>query len=194
MTGNSEETATSRMHNPRDRNGSWMPSGLTISGMSAPLLPKHQSLRIASLRCWRAWASSSRLNLNGSSITDAGLGSIGQMRDLDALFLVGTRVGDAGLANVKGLGSLTLLNLDKTRVTDAGLANLEDLRNLERLDLSDTPVTDAGLKILGSMPRLRTLAPGWHQGYRCQLGPTEEDARSCDPCSEPDERDRCRPC
>jgi hypothetical protein len=65
-----------------------------------------------------------RLNLNGSSITDAGLAAVRALRNLDALLLVATHTSDAGLVNLKDLSRLTLLDLDQTRVTDGGLAHL----------------------------------------------------------------------
>ena len=64
----------------------------------------------------------------------------GTVLDLD-----GTSVSDAGLAHLAGLTGLRWLYLYSTSVSDAGLAHLAGLTGLQWLYLSDTGVTDAGV-------------------------------------------------
>lgn len=73
------------------------------------------------------------------------------------LKLGNTKIGDAGLRSVGKLKNLTRLGLEQTAVTDAGLANLSGLKHLEHLNLYGTKVTDAGLKALAGMKQLKTL-------------------------------------
>ena len=96
------------------------------------------------------------LNLAGTAITDAGLASLGGLKNLQRLHLERTAVTDAGLAQLKGLAELRYLNLYGTKVTDAGLASLKGLSKLQSLYLWQTAVTDAGEKDLqAALPSLR---------------------------------------
>jgi hypothetical protein len=73
------------------------------------------------------------------------------------LDLGGTSVSDAGMGTVSRMTNLVRLHLDLTRVTDEGLRRLGALRHLEYLNLRGTAVTDQGLQALRSLPRLRSL-------------------------------------
>jgi YHS domain-containing protein len=96
------------------------------------------------------------LNLAGTAVTDAGLASLGALKNLQRLHLERTAVTDAGLAQLKGLADLRYLNLYGTKVTDAGLASLKGLSKLQSLYLWQTAVTDAGEKDLqAALPSLR---------------------------------------
>ena len=73
------------------------------------------------------------------------------------LDLSGTGITDAGLATVAQFKNLTRLHLNRTRISDTGLKQLSGLQQLEYLNLYGTGVTDAGLQSLTSLKKLRTL-------------------------------------
>ena len=84
------------------------------------------------------------LDLIDSTITDAGLENLKELRGLEFLILNNTRVTDAALVHLRGLGELVSLDLRGTGVTDSGLTHLTGLRNLTWLDVTDTQVTEEG--------------------------------------------------
>jgi formylglycine-generating enzyme required for sulfatase activity/serine/threonine protein kinase len=87
------------------------------------------------------------LILWGANVSDAGLAHLSECKNLTTIDLNGNpKVTDAGLAyfgNCKDLRSLALGGA--TRVTDAGLAHIKDFRNVTCLNLWGTQVSDAGL-------------------------------------------------
>ena len=95
------------------------------------------------------------LDLNRTSITDAGLACITPLKSLESLCLFSTHGSDAGLAYIGELKSLKELDLNSTQITDAGLVHLRGLANLESLNLAGTKISDRGLENLG--PLLRSL-------------------------------------
>ncbi len=105
----------------------------------------------------RLWRRVERVERSGLSVTDAGLGHIAGLTNLEWLDLNSTHVTDAGLAHLAGLTNLEALGLGNTQVTDAGLAHLAGLTNLKRLWLGNTQVTDAGLAHLAGLTELQGL-------------------------------------
>jgi hypothetical protein len=97
------------------------------------------------------------LNLSNTSITDAGMLEISELKDLRTLALGETRLDDAGLKQLRGMTTLKSLDLSNTRVTGAGLQELRELVNLTSLDLGFTAVSDAGLRQLRAFKNLATL-------------------------------------
>jgi len=121
------------------------------------------------------------LNLEKTSVTDAGMKEVGRCTGLISLYVSWTGVTDAGLAelkNLKRLENLRLNELDvtdpglvhlqaypqlrnlslyRTRVTDAGMVHLKDLFFLEHLSLDQTAVTDLGLRPLARLTNLSYL-------------------------------------
>jgi hypothetical protein len=97
------------------------------------------------------------LSLEGSPIDDGGLVYVGQIHDLEKLFLKGTRVRGPGLARLKNLTKLVHLSLRELPLTDEGLAQLPALPQLAYLGLDNTQVTDAGLVELKRFAQLDTL-------------------------------------
>jgi len=97
------------------------------------------------------------LNLDDTSVSNAGLVNLKGLTSLSDLSLSYTQVSDAGLAHLKGLTSLLNLRLARTQVSDAGLVHLKGLTNLSFLDLRDTHVTDAGLAHLKGLTNLSSL-------------------------------------
>ena len=82
------------------------------------------------------------LDLNGTSIGDAGVASLSSLTNLTFLDLGGTSIGDAGVAELTSLTKLEELNLHSTSIGDAGVASLSSLTKLEDLGLSNTSITD----------------------------------------------------
>jgi RNA polymerase sigma factor (sigma-70 family) len=98
------------------------------------------------------------VNLVATKVTDDELRWLSVFPNLRILYLHHTSIGDAGVANLRDLKSLTTLDLFDTRVTDAGMEHLAEwMPHLEWLELSDTQVTDAGLRFLKGLRHLRHL-------------------------------------
>jgi hypothetical protein len=123
------------------------------------------------------------LILSGTSTTDAGLANIGDLIELESLFLRSrqpitdyglqcltnlihlmsldlreSQISDEGLLYVQELKNLEILNLDMTSITDKGLAYITNLESLKELSLNRTKVTDAGVsKIMETNPSLRII-------------------------------------
>jgi hypothetical protein len=117
-----------------------------------------EAQRIPGLRLWDATDADlghlkgltelQRLNLEGTKVTDAGLEHLEGLTALQRLDLAYTQVTDAGLKHLQGLTALQYLYLGGTQVTDAGLVHLEGLTALQQLVLFRTKVTDAGVEQL----------------------------------------------
>ncbi|QDU13073.1 Leucine Rich repeats (2 copies) [Gimesia maris] len=104
------------------------------------------------------------LILDNTSISDAGLNFIGEMRNLERVGLYDTLVSDDGLKPLLKLSKLEKLNIAcapgclppglrpvpaanvrRNQITDRGLGYLTELSSLRSLNLQATRVTDAGL-------------------------------------------------
>lgn len=93
-------------------------------------------------------------SLTGGPLTDAGLGSVARLRQLEVLRLDETQVTDAGLRRLAGLKELKTLSLEDTQLTDEALAELEGLAQLEKLNVNGTRVTREGVaRFRRAMPR-----------------------------------------
>lgn len=97
------------------------------------------------------------VNLEGSRITDAGLGRLTHCRQLLALDLGGTQITDAGIEYLKECPRLRWLSLYGTRLSDAGVEHLETLSELQWLNLDATEVGDVGLAHLEGLSKLEVL-------------------------------------
>jgi hypothetical protein len=80
------------------------------------------------------------LDIGRTQVTDAGMASIGGMRNLERLHLEQTAITDSGVKQLAGLGKLEYLNLYGTEVTAAIFEPLANLRNLRKLFLWETKV------------------------------------------------------
>ena len=98
-----------------------------------------------------------RLDLEGTSIGDAGLAHLTGLTNLVSLYINNTQVSDAGLEHLKGLTTLEILALDYTKVTGKGMVHLKGLTRLSKLSLDHTQVTDAGLAQLNRLMNLEQL-------------------------------------
>jgi hypothetical protein len=97
------------------------------------------------------------LDLEGSSVTDAGLDELKDFHDFYSLDLSRTKVSDAGLAKLADHAEIQFLHLRETSITDAGLEHLTMLPNLEGLDLEATGISDDGLQHLSKLAKLKSL-------------------------------------
>jgi hypothetical protein len=99
-----------------------------------------------------------RLLINTTKVTDAGMVTVGGLRNLNELVLSNLpSVTNTGLESLKDLKNLRILYLANSRITDAGVASLKNFPQLEILGLNFTATTDAALDDLRALPRLRTL-------------------------------------
>ena len=114
-----------------------------------------------------------------SSISDAGLLSLAQLRSLRSLDL-GKGIADRGLANLSALHQLETLGLDKCEtingsglaslnadslaelslgkgINDEGFKNVARFKSLRGLYVFFAPITDHGMETLSSLPKLERL-------------------------------------
>jgi hypothetical protein len=88
------------------------------------------------------------IELKGTTITDAEIGYLNRLTNLEFITLTDTAVTDAGLVHLRKLTNLRFLVLSKTAVTDAGLIHLRGLTNADDIFLENTAVTDDGIASL----------------------------------------------
>jgi hypothetical protein len=93
------------------------------------------------------------LFLSGSALTDDGLSRLRGLNRLRSLQLDGTKVTDVGLGALERFTCLFYLNLSNTDVGDAGVHRVKHLNALQTLGLRGTRVTDVGVR------RLQTALP-----------------------------------
>jgi hypothetical protein len=88
-------------------------------------------------RYFAAFPKLRQIGLSGTPLSDAGLDSLKDIAELDALILSGTKITDAGLAQLAGCKKLQLLAVDGTGVTRAGIAALR--KALPQLEVTVEP-------------------------------------------------------
>jgi uncharacterized membrane protein/mono/diheme cytochrome c family protein len=81
--------------------------------------------------------------LGRTAITDAGVETLSQYKNLRALHLEGTSISGQNLARLSSLPQLTYLNLSGTRVTSEAVAPLKGKPNLRHVYLFNTPAEPA---------------------------------------------------
>ncbi|OWK36957.1 Alanyl-tRNA synthetase [Fimbriiglobus ruber] len=119
-------------------------------------------------------AEVTKLWLNGTKITDAGLKELVDFPNLTELDLTGSKVTGRGLKSLTQFKQLRTLNVGYTAVTDDGLEDLKNLHHLTSLDLDGCRVTEAGLRKLKDvrdLERLRFGLPWDRPGGRPPLVP-----------------------
>ena len=94
------------------------------------------------------------LSLSRTKVTDAGLRSLSQLKDLETLDLSFTDVGDSGVAHLAGMQGLRQLVLNDTMITHASLAILAKMTRLKSVNLSRTRVNEEAVE------QLRRMLPG----------------------------------
>ncbi|MBW3541547.1 MAG: DUF433 domain-containing protein [Planctomycetes bacterium] len=98
------------------------------------------------------------LVLNGTAISDAGVGTLRSLDKLEKLTLIDTNVTGTGFAGWMGRRRLRRLHLAGSPVDDEGLSSLRHLSGLESLDITLAPCAGTGFADLGQLERLRELA------------------------------------
>lgn len=83
--------------------------------------------------------------LGRTAVTDAGIETVRQFKNLRALHLEGTAVTGRTLAELSSLSQLTYLNLSGTKVTSDALSPLKSMPNLRHLFLFNTPAEPASV-------------------------------------------------
>ena len=83
--------------------------------------------------------------LGRTAITDAGIDTLSQFKNLRAVHLEGTAVTGRSLAKLRSLSQLTYLNLSGTSVTSDAVAPLKNTPNLRHLYLFNTPADPASM-------------------------------------------------
>ena len=122
-----------------------------------PLKTENRRITDADLRQLKAFPRLNHLVLkNCRQVTDAGLGELSGLANLQYLYLNDTPITDAGLVHIASLRSLEELSLTNTQVTGAGLMQLSGLTKLDYLYLYSTPITPAGVdELQKALPKCR---------------------------------------
>ncbi len=95
--------------------------------------------------------------IGGQQLTDTGLASFKDCKNLNYLNLNNTKATDAGLAHFKDCRNLAYVFIAATQVTDAGLAHFKNCKNLRGLNLDETAVTDESAKVIQEFTFLKGL-------------------------------------
>lgn len=93
-----------------------------------------------------------------AAIDDGALARLGELPQLQSLFLTNTSVTDAACRQLAGCKSLAELGLSGTRVTGEGLAALTTLPKLSRLYLASLELGELGARRLGEFAGLTHLS------------------------------------
>ena len=83
--------------------------------------------------------------LGRTAVTDAGVETLSQFKNLRALHLEGTAVAGRTLAKLSSLSQLSYLNLSATKVTSDALTPLKNMPKLRHLYLFNTPAEPASM-------------------------------------------------
>jgi hypothetical protein len=97
------------------------------------------------------------LSIASRNVTDAGIGHLRNMLDLQRLDLSDTRVTDRSLEVIKGFKGLQELYLINTGISDEGLKSIAEMKSLKRLILPNFNLTEEGLDQLKKMKSLQYL-------------------------------------
>jgi Leucine-rich repeat (LRR) protein len=104
------------------------------------------------------------LELYGGKFNDDGLLKLAGLSKLKLLMLSSNRqLTDRGVAVIGNMPELEKLYLCGTGITDKSLAGISRLKQLIRLDLCHTGISEAGLATLAGMPKLAELTLGGKQ-------------------------------
>ena len=76
------------------------------------------------------------------------------------LYLARSQITDAGMGTIGGMSNLERLHLENTAVSDDGIAELTGLSNLEYLNLYNTKVGNGIFDTFATLPKLRKASSG----------------------------------
>ena len=103
-----------------------------------------------------------RLDIQSTKITDAGMIGVGEMSTLQSLILCETGVTETGLKQLKRLPNLRELMVGGDgpgpRITDAGLKEIAGCSQLRGLSVAGANNTEAGIREIGTLKDLRGLS------------------------------------
>ena len=103
------------------------------------------------------------LNIFDRTFSDIGMGILPRFTSLTRLSIEGTAVTNAGLKHLASMSQLEELWLNDTSISDSGLDDLRPLRALKQLHLGGTRVTVSGvLNLWPALTRVRMSFPGGH--------------------------------
>jgi len=88
------------------------------------------------------------LNFEGAHITDIGILSLPELKDLRCIDLDSTAITDKATEKIGSFLNLEEIWLEDTKITDTGLSRLSHLRKLRFVSLFGCPVTDQGVELL----------------------------------------------
>ena len=106
------------------------------------------------------------LKIGDSNMDDNKLKSIVKLSSLTRLSVERTKVSDAGIALLNGLPKLTYLNLVGTAVTAKGLNQLKSLKDLRQIFLYQTAISEAEFSQLSKLFPKAVIDTG---GYKLQF-------------------------
>jgi serine/threonine protein kinase/Leucine-rich repeat (LRR) protein len=102
-----------------------------------------------------------RLEIDDTSVTDAGLEHLTSCHSLEFLSLVRNKITDAGVAHLKKCPQLKSLIVDQTAISDTSLQHLATNDKLESLSIATTQVTEPGVRVFAkSHPSCRVIWSG----------------------------------
>jgi len=97
------------------------------------------------------------LSVNDTTIDEAAMKEIGQLRQLSTLYLAHNEVTDAGVCHLAGMTQLTKLGLLQKDITDKSVPTLMKLQKVETLLVDQTGLTDAAVKLFAGLPALANI-------------------------------------
>jgi len=106
------------------------------------------------------------LKIGDSNLDDNNLKSIVKLSSLTRLSIEKTAVSDAGIALLNGLPKLTYLNLVGTKLTAKGLTQLKSLKDLRQIFLYQTAISGAEFSQLSKLFPKALIDTG---GYKLQF-------------------------
>lgn len=97
------------------------------------------------------------VRLIGPQVTNRSLRNLGEVQEMQRLWLTDTSINDAGLTHLGGHTNLRLLDLEGEDIGDQGVRKLGEMPRLEALILSNTEVTNEVVDLLSRFPSLSLM-------------------------------------
>ncbi|QRR02970.1 c-type cytochrome domain-containing protein [Dyadobacter sandarakinus] len=118
---------------------------LEVSAVNAPGFSDAQAALLTALAEQITW-----LKLGDTKITDQGLKEIAKLKNLSKLHLEHTGVTDAGMASLRDLPYLEYMNVVDTKVGDEGLKSAASIKALRSIYVWQSAVTDTAVQQLAA--------------------------------------------
>lgn len=131
---------------------------LSVSFFTHPSIDKTDLQLLQQLKKQLVW-----LRLDNSNINDEGMAALGELTNLNKLYLANTGISDKGLLHLQRLDHLTYLNLVATKVSTQGLLALKKLPALQLLFLYKTNIKNEDWPILKSSFPKAVIDSGGYQ-------------------------------